>query len=106
MLRSVWQTRRRPIVFCTVILALILWGGVFIRQSRAGQVQRHIDAGIDYVRSGQPRDAEREWQTAARMAPENVAIWELLSELYINTEQWSKGTDALQHLLRIAPQRR
>ena len=29
----------------------------------------------------------------------------LLSTLYINSEQWGKGLDALQHLLRIAPNR-
>lgn len=57
------------------------------------------------MRAGQVQDAEREWQAAAKIAPNNADLWELLSELYIKTEQWDKGTQALNQLLRVDPKR-
>jgi tetratricopeptide (TPR) repeat protein len=100
-----WRIRKRPIAVLCVLLALTLWGIVLTRQVLAGRAQRHIDAGIEFVRSGRPREAEREWREAARLAPNNAIVWDLLSELYIDTQQWSKGTEALQNLRRVAPGR-
>ena len=86
-------------------LAAALWTFVLLRNGPAQRAQRHIDAGIEYMHSGQIKDAEREWQAAARLTPDNASLWELLSELFIKTEQWSEGTKALNQLLRLDPKR-
>jgi Flp pilus assembly protein TadD len=105
MLHRFWQARKRPIVLAAITLAAILWAVMLARQTRFRQAQQHIDAGIEAIRAGQSHDAEREWVEAARLTPDNADLWELLSTLYINTEQWSKGLYALQHLQRVAPNR-
>ena len=87
-------------------VALALWVNVYYRQRAAGEIRGRIDAGIEAVRLGRPADAEREWLAAAKLNPGNPAIWELLSELYINTEQWKKGADSLTTLHRIDPNRK
>lgn len=104
-LRTFWQARKRQIYLVVIAAALALWAVVFVRMRAAAQVQRHIDAGADYVRRGQPGAAEREWREAAKLDPRNATVWDLLSELYIETEQWSKGSDALRQLQRAAPNR-
>jgi protein O-GlcNAc transferase len=86
-------------------LAAALWAFVLLRNGPAQRAQRHIDAGIEAMHTGQVKDAEREWQAAVRITPDNASLWELLSELYIKTEQWSEGTKALNQLLRIDPKR-
>ena len=75
------------------------------RTGPARQAQAHIEAGIGAFQAGQAGLAEQEWQAAAKLTPDNADLWELLSELYIKTEQWSKGTDALNQLLRLDPKR-
>ena len=105
MLRDLWRTRKRPLVLLFLTLAVGLWVAVYARQAQIGRAQRHIDAGIEDVHQGQPAAAEREWRAALKLTPDNPDVWELLAQLYIDTEQWSKGTDALQHLLRLAPKR-
>lgn len=103
MLRELWRVRKRQLSFLTLGLALALWGVVLLRQAVSGRAQRHINAGIEFVRIREPQQAEREWLAAAKLAPNNATLWDLLSTLYIDTGQWSKGTGALQHLLRVAP---
>ncbi len=78
---------------------------MLLRNGPALRAQRHIDAGIEFMRAGQVQGAEKEWQAAAQITPNNADLWELLSELYIKTEQWDKGTQALNQLLRVDPKR-
>jgi len=95
--------RNRRVAALLLALALILWGGVLFRQSQRAQAQRHVDAGIAFARAGQAGQAEREWREAARLSPKTPIVWELLGELYMNTDQWSKGMEAYRNLIRLAP---
>jgi cytochrome c-type biogenesis protein CcmH/NrfG len=105
MLRDLWRVRKRQISVLILGAAVLLWAAVLVRQATAARVQRHIDAGMEFVRKRQPREAEREWQAAVKLSPNNAGVWELLSELYIENEQWSSGMFALKQVLRLAPDR-
>jgi Flp pilus assembly protein TadD len=95
--------RKRQAAALLLVLALLLWGGALFRQSQRAQTQRHIDAGIAFAREGQAGSAEREWREAARLSPKTPLVWELLGELYMNTDQWGKGMEAYRNLIRLAP---
>lgn len=95
--------RKRPFFFLTLLFIVVFCIAVFARQNDGRQAQRHIDAGIDLIQKGQPIEAETEWREATRLSPRNPFALELLSELYINTEQWGKGAEALQRLLKADP---
>lgn len=97
------RIRRRLFVGLLVALAVGLWGAVLFRQAQRAQAQKRLDAGMEFARVGQAGKAERAWREAARLAPNNPLVWELLGELYMNTDQWSKGLEAYRHLLRAAP---
>jgi Flp pilus assembly protein TadD len=97
------QPRNRRVALLLLALALILWCVVLFRQTQRARVQRHVDAGITFARAGQAGSAEREWREAARLSPETPIVWELLGELYMNTDQWGKGMGAYRNLLRLAP---
>jgi tetratricopeptide (TPR) repeat protein len=103
MLSRLGPTRKRQLAGLVLVAALGIWGVVLVLQARTREARRHIDAGMAFVRLAQADNAEKEWQEAARLTPDNPAVWELLSELYINSEQWEKGTQALKHLLRTSP---
>ncbi len=105
MVRAFWRKHKRPLGLLIVLLALGLCAIELTRQASVRRVHRHIDAGIEYVRLRRPGDAEREWLAAIKLDPNNAALWELLSTLYIHTEQWNKGSEALRQLLRVAPTR-
>lgn len=97
---SAWK-----ILLLVAVIAVGLWVYVFARTLSGRQAQRHIDAGIEYIRAAQPGKAEQELQAAARLSPDNADLWELLGELYLKTERWSKGRAAFENLLRVAPRR-
>jgi tetratricopeptide (TPR) repeat protein len=103
MSARVWYSNKRWIALAALALAVAAWGVVFARQSDRRKAQRHIDAGIEYAHNRQAGQAEREWREAARLAPNNPLVWELLGELFLNSEQWSKGAEAFQQLRRVAP---
>lgn len=105
MLRELWRVRKRQISLLILGVAVLLWATVLAKQMTASRVRRHIDAGMEFVRTRRPHDAEREWQQAVKLDPNNAGAWELLSELYIENEQWSRGMFALQQVLRLAPTR-
>lgn len=87
----------------TIVLAGTLWVAVFLHQQSLGRVQRHIDSGMECIRLGKPQEAEHEWLEAVRQDPQSAVGWDLLSELYINTQQWTRGTRALTNLQKIDP---
>ena len=105
MLRDFWRRRKRVTAALIVGLAVLLWAVLLGRQISSRRVQKHIDAGMAFVKKREPGGAEHEWLEAAKLNPNRAESWELLSDLYIGTEQWSKGLYALQQLLRTAPTR-
>lgn len=105
MLRAPGLPQKRPLLILTLILMLALCATVFARRAVSRQAQRHINIGIELIQKGQPTEAETEWREAARLSPQNPLVWDLLSELYINTQQWSKGAEALKQLLKVDPKR-
>ncbi len=105
MLRELWRVRKRQVSLLVLGVAVLLWATVLVRQVAAARVRRHIDAGMDFFRKSRPRDAEREWQAAVKLNPNDAGVWELLSELYIQNEQWSSGLATLKQVQRLAPTR-
>ena len=106
-MRELWRTRKRRLLLLLLIsaLAVALWAVVLRRQLTAARVHRPIDAGMEFFRNRRPRDAEREWLAAVKLNPNDAGAWELLSELYIENEQWGQGLFALKQVLRLAPSR-
>ena len=105
MLRDFWRLRRRHTAALIIGAAILLWAVMLIRQTASRQVQKHIEAGMEFVRKREPVGAEREWLEAVKLSPNNAGVWDLLSDLYIGTEQWSKGMNALRQVLRTSPTR-
>lgn len=104
-MNGLWRTRKWQVLLLTAVIGAALWAAVLARTSPLRRAQPHINAGIAAFQAGQAGIAEQEWQAAAKLTPDNADLWELLSELYIKTEQWSKGTNALNQLLRLDPKR-
>ncbi|HEV2474681.1 MAG TPA: tetratricopeptide repeat protein, partial [Chthonomonadales bacterium] len=97
------HSRKIALAIAALLAALICWLLVLARQRMLLPVQGHLDAGVRLIREGRPQDAEAEWRKAAAIAPNNSAAWELLSELYLDTQQWHKGLLALRQLQRTSP---
>ncbi len=92
----------RPRVFAALlVLAAAAWAVVFLRPTTL--VQRHIDAGISAAHGMQAGRAEAEWRAALALDPRSADAWYLLGELYLSTQDWRRGADAFQHLLRVRP---
>jgi tetratricopeptide (TPR) repeat protein len=98
------RSRLRPgIAAVVLLLAVAAWAIVFVGQLHAAPIRRHIDAGMEYARQGKGIAAQREWQAAVRLAPDNAEGWELLSELYLSTSNWEAAIGTLRRLERLKP---
>lgn len=87
-----------------LIAAALCWAGVFGWTFYRNRAQRHIEAGIEAVRSFQGARAEKEWREAVRIEPNNPAAWDLLGEYYLSTNNQEVARDAFRELLRLRPQ--
>ena len=87
------------------VFAIALWIVVFITQRNSSDNGQRLERGATFVKEGNPKQAETEWLIVAKRSPNNPVVWELLAELYINTEQWAKANSALRELQKIAPLR-
>ena len=93
---------RRGAALLLVLLMLsgaVLWG----QYLRTAPVQKHIQAGTQFLQEGEHARAESEWLQAVRLAPDNAEAWDLLGDFYIASGNWLAAQGALQRVLNIAP---
>jgi predicted Zn-dependent protease len=84
-----------------LILAVALWA--MRLRGQLSPARQHLEAGIDAARQHRPADAEREWQEAARLSPDDPQPWNYLSEYDMDTFDWPAALEALHHLERLKP---
>jgi len=99
---------RRILVRPSVAVVLLLltaaaWGLVFVRRNAVTPAARHVETGMRYADQGQARQAEREWQTAVQLDPNNAQAWELLGEFYLSTSNQARAVTPFRQLLRLQP---
>ncbi|HZO89444.1 MAG TPA: tetratricopeptide repeat protein [Chthonomonadaceae bacterium] len=69
-------------------------------------VNDHLLQGSTWARAGKLADAEQEWRTALRLDPTRQEPYQLLSNLYLNTDHPDLAIPLLTHLRQIAPRSR
>ncbi len=89
-----------------VLVALLLGiaGFFWWRSALSAPVQRHIEAGTQFLQSGQGVAAEREWRQAVVLDPSSAEAWERLGDLYFSTGHWQAAQDAWLKLLALRPE--
>lgn len=103
---STWTTIRhtltRPIGAVILLgCAALVWG--LTLRSQFSPARRHLETGIEFARQHKGPEAEREWQEAARLTPDDPRPYDYLSEYYIDTHNWPAALDALHQLERRKP---
>ena len=77
--------------------------GFALWQFRASPAQSHINAGVQLLQSGQSSAAEKEWQTAVQIDPDNAQAWELLGDFYFSARDYAGTFKALQRVEALHP---
>ncbi|WP_395141017.1 tetratricopeptide repeat protein [Armatimonas sp.] len=87
-----------------LLSAGLLWGVVVRGQLIAAPVKRQVELGQELTRRGEAGHAEQAWLKATQLDPKAVEAWQLLGDLYLNTQQWNKAQLAFKKLVELAPE--
>ncbi len=63
------------------------------------------DLGLLALDNGRDDIAERFWLEAAQLKPDDVRLYELLSDLYVKQDQPRKAAEALEAIVQLQPER-
>lgn len=86
-----------------MLVAVAICGVVSWRLGQTAPTHRHTQAGIQLMQEKKPSEAEREWQQAVRLDPNNAEAWEMLGDFYQVAQRWPAAVQAFSQVVRINP---
>lgn len=84
--------------------AILIWGFILWRNVQNAPVRQRVEAGAQFLQTGQVAAAKQQWREAVRLDPRNAPTWELLGDLYLKTQDYPAALEAFRHALENSNQ--
>jgi predicted Zn-dependent protease len=94
---------RSRVLIATLAVLAACAPSLYANYARHSQAEAHLYRGQEFLQRGSPQDAEREWQAAAQLTPDNPNPYRALGELYRAQGRIPEASAAYNRLADLRP---
>lgn len=94
---------RRWLPWAVLAALLAVAPFLYLRVSHSAEAEAHLYRGGEWLKQGDPSQAEQEWRAAERLAPNNPNVPRMLGALYLAQRRFAEARTAYNRLADLAP---